>query len=105
MSNRYLVAVSSSTKPQNDSFIDFINSHGLAWWHWIDNFWLIVDRAGKLDVEKLREGVGNSFPGVHHLVIEQNANGDIWAGFGPKSEERNMFKWLHETWSKKGDSH
>jgi len=76
----------------------FINANRLGWWHWLDNFWLLVDLKGELDAIRLTDKVKASFPGVHNLVIELNEAGDTWYGFGPNSGEQNMFNWLQKNW-------
>lgn len=100
MSKRYIVAVDASTKEQVSKFVEFAKENHMGWWHWMNNFWLLTDSAEALDAVKVRDGVNEAFPGVNNLVIELNETGDTWAGFGPQTEDRSMFKWLHATWSK-----
>ena len=98
MSKRYIVAVDSSTKEQNDAFLEFIKVHKLSWWHWLENFWLIIDSREELTVKGIRDELNKMYPRIHNLVIELSEDAKKWAGYGPSSEERTMFKWLKETW-------
>lgn len=98
MKKRFVVALDSSNKSQNDSFVEYIKDKGYGWWHWIDNFWLLTDSSGNLTAAKLRTDLGEIYPGVHKLVLELRGNDDDWAGFGPNSEKKNMFSWLKSNW-------
>lgn len=100
MSKRFIVGVDSSTEEQDKAFLSFVKSHGLGWWHWLENFWLITDSSDQLTASDIRDELGKTYPGVHKLVIELSDSGDTWSGYGPKSEKRNMFNWLNETWGK-----
>lgn len=96
MKKRYIVGINSMTEEQEKAFLEYISSNEFAWWHWINNLWLIVDRSGKLTAEKLRNDLLEIAPDERNLVIE--AGGNDCYGFGPKGEKRNMFKWLNNTW-------
>ena len=98
MNKRFAVALDSSTKAQNEEFVKYIRDNGYGWWHWIDNFWLLTSSSGELTAEKLRDDLGEIYPGVHKIVLELRGDNDIWSGFGPKSENKNMFTWLKKYW-------
>jgi hypothetical protein len=100
MKRRFVVGLDSSTKEQNQEFIEFIRGRQLGWWHWISNFWLLTDPGGKLSAIELRLELGKIYPGVHTLVLELSEKDDTWSGFGPKGEDRNMFKWLNDYWKR-----
>ena len=100
MKKRFVVAVDSATKEYNDAFRDYLKSQGLGWWHWLTNVWLLSDSAGCLAAQDIRDALRDYYPGVHTLVIELGETGDTWSGFGPKSDNKNMFKWLYENWTK-----
>lgn len=34
---------------------------------------------------------------MNDLVIEVDSK-KSWAGFGPTGKNKNMFKWIHDTW-------
>ncbi len=94
MKKVYAVALDSNEKEQNTAFKEFIKEHGYGWWYWIDGFWLITDSSGELTASKLRTYLNDYYPKIRRLVLELNANDIDWAGYGPTSEEKNMFGWL-----------
>ena len=98
MKKRYIVCIDNSNKEQDESFIAYIKEYGLGWWHWLSNVWLIVDKNGKLSAGEIRDKLRLIYVGEHTMVIEMRANGDTWAGFGPKSDDKNMFEWMKKNW-------
>lgn len=100
MKKRFIVCVNGSTKVQDHNFIDFIKIQNVGWWHWLTNTWLIADRNGKLSASSLRDKAVSIFGHEHVLVIEINNSRDTWSGFGPSSEDKNMFRWLKDNWKK-----
>ncbi len=98
MRKRFVVALDSNTQEQNDQFKDYIRVHRLGWWYWIDGFWLLIDSSGELTAKKLRTDLGKIYSNVHKLVLELKGNDDTWSGFGPTSEDKNMFSWLNRNW-------
>lgn len=100
MKKRFVVAVDSATKEQNDTFREFLKSRGLGWWHWLTNLWLVADGAGRLTAQEIRDVLRQHYPSVHTLVLELREDDDTWSGFGPSSETKNMFKWLRQNWSR-----
>ncbi|CNF16496.1 Uncharacterised protein [Yersinia rohdei] len=100
MKKRFAVAIDSSTPEGNDAFIEFIRENGLGWWHWIENFWMISDRKGKLSASDIRDKIGEIYPGINTIVIELSEDGDTWSGYGPKKENKSMFTWLRNNWKK-----
>ncbi len=101
MRKRFILALQSATPEQNTAFLSFTKSAGLGWWHWIPNFWLLIDHKGESSAGDIRDKVCEIFPTQNNIVIELEAEIGDWAAFGPKSKERNMFNWLGNYWSKK----
>jgi len=100
MRRKFAVALDSSTKDQNEQLRKFIKDNGLGWWHWINNFWLLTDKNGKLTAKQIREKLNEFYPGVHCIVLSLDKDGDSWSGFGPRNSDKNMFDWLKNTWDK-----
>lgn len=102
MAKRFIICLDKSDAEQNEVFKKYIDENGLAWWYWLNNTWLIKDYSNSLDSKIIRDKLLEIYPGVHNLVIELpgSKENDTWHGFGPAGEERNMFNWLHNTWSK-----
>lgn len=103
MRKRYIVALDSHTKEQNQKFKDFINENSLGWWYWINGFWLLTDPKGAFTARQLRDKLGIIYPEVRKLIIELRGSpdDDTWSGYGPNTENKNMFNWLITTWPKK----
>lgn len=100
MRKRFIVAVDDTTPVQNRAFRDFIKASGLNWWHWISNIWLLIDEAGIWTAGQLRDKAKEFYPGENSFIVELRPDDDIWAGRGPNSEKRNMFKWIKQNWKK-----
>ena len=100
MKKRFIVCISDFTKDKDVKFIEFIRNNRLGWWHWLPNTWLLSDPNGKLSVKQIRDQVRQIYDNEHVLVIEINNVGDTWSGFGPSSEQKNMFKWIKNNWKK-----
>lgn len=97
---RFMIAAENL---RDRDFIDYLNSNGLGWWHWIDNFWLItVQDDIEMSSEKLQNKV-NLFSDspIRNMVIELHGT-HTWAGHGPNGSEggKNMFEWMHNTFDK-----
>jgi hypothetical protein len=69
-----------------------------GWWHWIDGAWLLTDAKGHNTVTTIRERIKAEVPGIRILVLD--ADSSAWAGSGPRTENRSMFRWIRETWNK-----
>ncbi|MGA2645754.1 MAG: hypothetical protein ABSF15_13660 [Candidatus Sulfotelmatobacter sp.] len=100
MKKRFVVGLASSTPQQEEAFKESLLP--LAWWHWVKTMWLIIDEDGILTAADLRDKVKECYPGVFSMVLELRSDGtDTWAGFGPKSEQKNMFTWMKNVWKKR----
>lgn len=99
MRKRFVVGVDSMSDEQEQKFLEYIRKNGYGWWHWLNNFWLIVDGEGKLTASQLRDTLKSIVPNVNLLVIDVEGKQN-WSGFGPRSEERNMFNWIRKTWDR-----
>ncbi len=99
MKKRFIVAIQGMTAEQEQAFADFLDSKSCGWWHWIYNFWLVVDPSETLTAASLRDEINTISPGLKRLVVDvTESRRAVWAGYGPSSEERNMFNWLREDW-------
>lgn len=98
MKKRFVVALDSAIKEQDEAFKEYVRSRGLGWWHWLTNLWLLTDASGQLTASEIRDVLTEIYPRVHALVLELRGDDDTWSGIGPKTEKRNMFKWLHKNW-------
>lgn len=100
MKKRFVICINDATKAQEEAFISFIRDHNLSWWHWLSNLWLLSDKEGKLTAAQIRDELKTIFYNKQNLVLEITNEKDTWAGFGPNTDERNMFTWLKKNWKK-----
>ena len=100
MKKRFVICINATiTVEQNRTFIYFLNSKGVAWWHWLSGTWLVDDPLGTLNSETIRDIAQSIFPGIYNLVLEFREDGtDGWHGYGPAKEPKSMFPWIRENW-------
>ena len=101
MNRRFVIAVDGLTSEEQDKLRQFLATHG-AWWHWIDNFWLlsITSDDETISVRSIRDSIKEINKNTRAIVFEFPE--DIsWATFGKKNADgRSMGDWLKETWAK-----
>jgi hypothetical protein len=100
MKKRFVIAVNSANAAQQEALVQFFKDQKVGWWHWLSNLWLVTDSRGQLSAASIRGTLKQILPGVHTVVLELNDEGDTWAGFGPNTENKSMFKWLKDHWKK-----
>ena len=97
MKRFFIIGVDPTTKEQSEAITNWVKAKG-AWWHWIDGMWLMVSSDQSISVTTIRDQLKAMADGVYSLVIEVDPKN--WSGFGPNSEKRNMFEWIHKHWTK-----
>ncbi len=98
MNKRFIIMLNSATAEQNNALLEWIKFEQVGWWHWLKDSWLIATRQNHLTAESVRDKIGEICPGVHNLVIELKEGEGTWAGFGPNTDDKNMFTWLKDNW-------
>ena len=101
MKKRFVVLVNGPTPKENETFIEYAKSKGLGWWYWLDGSFLLMSPNTTISAGDLRDMARTIFNDKYNLIIELTDNGDTWSGFGAKTEEKNMFDWIHQNWTKK----
>lgn len=94
MKRRYVIAVEGLSAAQEEEFIAYIREKRLGWWHWIANFWLIIDRHSSVKASDLRDKLIEIGPPPRCIVMEVG-NTLGWAGRRNRSE---MFDWFRKSW-------
>lgn len=94
---RFVVVVNTGTTEQHKKFIAYLKSTGANWWHWLASAFLVIDKKNKETAASLRDAACDCYPTQNVLVLEIPP-GDTWAGFGPSSATKNMFKWIKDHW-------
>jgi hypothetical protein len=72
---------------------------GKAWWHWIDNFWLVVDSSDTASCASIRDELHKIVPTARKIVLAVDPIKDGWAGAGPRTPQ-DMFEWVIGHWPK-----
>ena len=102
MKRFFIIGVNPTTKEGTEGIKDWLKDwkkeEKVGWWHWIDGMWLIVSRDPDISVSSIRDKVRKITNGATSLVVEIEPK--TWSGFGPASETRNMFRWIHRNWKK-----
>lgn len=95
MVRNFVVAVDNLTSEETKKINElFQGTYG--WWHWIDGFWIVYDSLDRLSAASIRDQLGNVVGEKRRIVLEVTPG--EWAGFGPNSEDSNMFPWMHKNW-------
>lgn len=98
MKKRYIVSISGNTTAQEDEkFSAYLKEKRVGWWHWLTNTWLIVESSGLVDAKDLRDKAIEIYNGKNNLVLEIPDGGN-WFGYGPMTQNKDMFKWIKEYW-------
>ncbi len=98
MKKKFVIAASPLTQEQSERITSLFRDR-FGWWHWINGFWLVTDSSGTQTAAAIRDSLDEIAPGVRKLVLDVTGAGNSWAGFGPKGEKQDMFKWIRGTWS------
>ena len=102
MKKRFIVAVENLTPKEQSSLSDFFSEQG-GWWHWIDGIWLVVVSRGSIDTVAIRNKVNEISGSKSNCIVLQVSDTTAWAGYGPKTPEKNMFDWIHNQWDISND--
>lgn len=92
---RYVVAVSGLNDEDEKEFLAFIRENSLSWWHWIGNFWLLIDRDEKTSSDAIRDRL-REFKSSKRCIVIENLADETWNGFGPR--DKDMFGWVQRNW-------
>jgi hypothetical protein len=101
MNRRFVIGVEGLTPEEQLTLREFLRAHG-AWWHWIDNLWLLstISDDKELTVEQIRDRIKEINRTALSIVFEFPADID-WAGSGKRNARgKTMFEWLKTTWTR-----
>lgn len=102
MKRRFVIGIDGETSQDVSSILNYIDELDCAWWHWIDNFWLLTTRDNDLKVSAIRDKIKKICGKKNVVVLE--VNNITWATFGPQSDDsssksKSFSKWIRDTWS------
>jgi hypothetical protein len=98
MRKRFIVMVDKGPENAEEKFKNWIGERKLGWWHWIDGAWFLVGTADELTPSDVRDAVRECYGPANCMVLEVKGNRGKWAGFGPKTDNDDMFAWFLKNW-------
>jgi len=97
MKRRFVIGVDGLTASKSKSFREYLGSLG-GWWHWIENFWLLITENEDVAVDKIRDQA--KALGANRVVVFEFPEEVDWTTSGPRnSKGRPMGDWLKTTWA------
>lgn len=97
MSRKFVIATTRLSAEESEAISRLFDGR-CSWWHWIDDFWLVVDPSDSLTANSITDEIRSVAPKAQIFVAQ--VNNLLWSGYGPSTEERNMFSWLRRIWEK-----
>ena len=95
MTRRFIVSTDPLTADEETKFAEAVKI--AAYWHWLPNFWLLVDPTRTLNAESIRNAVKAINSTKRCLVLEVEAK--TWAALTkPDAQGRDMGAWIKSTW-------
>jgi hypothetical protein len=99
MTRRFVIGTDGLSTEKERQFTEFLKGHGAGYWHWVPNFWLVVDEEpSKLGAEMIRDKL-SELEARRSLVMEIAEELD-WAtqarGLPPG---KNLTDWLETQWA------
>jgi len=96
MSRNFVVVVGGPTPEQNKLITEYLDQEsGCGWWHWIDNFWLVVDPRESLTAHGIRQKIQELIPNTIHILVLQVEEGSDWSSWAPPSGH----EWFKQNWN------
>lgn len=94
MRKAFALVTQNATAENQDAIRERLSPFG--WWHYMPDFWLLVDATGTWNATKLRDAVSEVCPGLVHYAFEISPGAD-YAGFAIPA----WHEWLRTEWQKK----
>lgn len=101
MKKYYVIATDPLTAEQEKRLQEVVT--GTAWWHWLPNFWLVVDSQERHTVESLRDAIFAVNDSARAWVLEVNPI--TWSALTKKDKEgRSGSEWIKRNWHTRPDN-
>jgi hypothetical protein len=94
---RFVIGVDGLTSPQEAQLREYISGLG-AWWHWINNLWLLTTTSEEPEAAHIRDKIIDINPSAKCVIFEFPE--DItWAATGTKnSQGKKLADWIRSPW-------
>lgn len=97
MKGRFVVSTDAMSEAEEKLFRAAITGMGGKWWHWLPNFWLIVDPTETIKPTDIRNSVKKINGNVRAMVIQVEPKG--WSGLTkPGPNGKGMVDWIRLHW-------
>ena len=102
MNRRFVIAAEGLTGEQERKVRDYLAEHG-AWWHWIDNLWLLSTTTTSEDfgTVNILDAISKLNGDAKVLVFEFPEDIDWAARSKPNRKGKSMSDWLRNAWARK----
>lgn len=103
MRRRFVIGVDALDDEQEAKFRAFLDEKKGAWWHWIENLWLLTTKDPTITAAEIRDNISKLSPTARVLVFEFPE--DItWAATGSKnSKGKKMTDWIKSPWGERDE--
>jgi hypothetical protein len=92
---KFVVGCAGLDNDREKEFIYYIGQNNLLWWHWIDNFWMLVDNEDQVSAVDIRDKLKEIAPGQDIMILQIPGEAYGWAGYGPT---KKFGDWMRATW-------
>jgi hypothetical protein len=97
MRRRFVIGIDGLDPAEEKRFRKYISDQG-AWWHWIDNMWLMTTKSTDVSAEKILDEVLEINPDARVVVFEFPQD-VTWAASGNTNRKgRRLADWIRTPW-------
>lgn len=94
MNQRFILIADPADQDLVTSYMKELHKqHGIGWWHWVDNVWLISDGSGQITSIGLRDEI-RKIVGPKPTIIVMKISEADWTGYATKDSH----DWFRSTW-------
>lgn len=95
MTRRFSLATDPLTPEEEKSLKEKLK--GLAWWHWLPNYWLIIDTKDENTVNSIRDILFNINKTKRCIVLKIDKS--TWSALSKKDAKgTDMCDWIKNDW-------
>ena len=98
MRRRFVIGIDGLNAAEEKEFREYISEQG-AWWHWINNLWLLTTKDEDITTAKIRNRILKIDPDARVIVFEFAEDIDWAASGSTNSKGKKLSGWIKETWS------
>ncbi|TGS13735.1 hypothetical protein EN852_014885 [Mesorhizobium sp. M2E.F.Ca.ET.209.01.1.1] len=92
-----MIGIDSLDADQEKQFRDYIGPKG-AWWHWIENLWLLTTKKDNVSAKEIRDKVRAINPTARVVVFEFPEDITWAASSSTNASGKKLADWLNTPW-------